>query len=184
MTPQTQPTPEQVKAQLDQQQKAAAQSKKIQNLLEQQMLPALLKQAPKLLEAGKLSEMIANVVMNSFNQRASEVKISDLGLIDKLDAAVAMDKDEKHQVVYSQQRGMLEACQDFTVAEFQQVMQWFGQTANAFAEKSASQVDLEDCFISLKEQTDEKPSKEAEGAIASPYVAEGTDTQSGDATAG
>ena len=123
-----------------------------------------------------MSERLANVVQGAFQFKATELTIGDLGIVKRIEEALLTDKNEAHLPIYTEQKDVFETLKDVTVADFQQALQWFGQGANAHAEKAAAVINLDDCFTSLKEQTD---GTQTDGSIPSPFTGEVADNGAG-----
>lgn len=165
-------------------------SKNIQNKLEKTFLPALQGQSPKLLDAGKLTENLAQWVAGTFQKEAEKTTIKSLDVVGDIEKIEAENKTlSPIQIdMFTKLKAVLKECEDFTVAEFQNVIQWFAQAANKHVENAASAVDLEECFKTLKNQPNANSTEaaQADGSIPSPFSpkaeAEGGDI--GTATAG
>lgn len=110
-------------------------------------LPALQKEAPKLLQAGKLAQRLQEMVQKAIQSNVQDMKIGDLGISESLDRVMA--EDEKNALVYQNQKNVIESIKGLTFGEFSQVMQWFGTSANKHAELAAKDIPIEECFKTL-----------------------------------
>jgi len=136
-----------IKAKEEERKKAyEEETKKVNDRIQNILVPALKAEIPNLVPAGQALGHLGQLVNTYFNNKQQEIKISDLGLLDAFGKEIEKETNENNKTSMLHSKAILSAFKDFTVADFNQMVQWFGQKANVSSQDILKDIKVEDIF--------------------------------------
>lgn len=114
-----------------------------------EFIPAIEASTADLLGAGKTSQGLSEMIQMGFNTFAQKVKLKDLGIIEHLDAFAK--GDPMKESFFVEQKKLVIALGEWTVADAIFGLQWFGVESNKFTEQSIRHIQLSELLDKVKD---------------------------------